>query len=63
MAKALRTVSNIITDILNKQTEQPVGNIFKYRFGEAKNNLEKIKKMAGSGLKKKAQAEKGSVSK
>jgi hypothetical protein len=28
--------SNIVTDILNKQPEHPVGHIFKNRFGEAK---------------------------
>ena len=49
--EALKTGSNIITDILNKEPEQPVGNIFKTRFSEAKGNLEdKIKKMTGSGL-------------
>ena len=31
----LKTGSNIITDILNKEPEQPVGNIFKSRFSEA----------------------------
>ena len=49
--EALKTGSNILTDILNKQPEEPVGEIFKSRFGEAKDNLEqKIKKMTGSGL-------------
>jgi len=49
--EALKTVSNKITDILNKETEQPVGAIFKNRFSEAKDNLqEKLKKMTGSGL-------------
>ena len=49
--EALKTGSHIITDILNKEPEQPVGDIFKNRFGEAKHNLqEKIKKMTGSGL-------------
>jgi hypothetical protein len=49
--EALKTGSNIITDILNKEPEQPVGNIFKNRFEEAKGNLqEKIKNMTGSGL-------------
>jgi hypothetical protein len=48
---ALKTGSNILTDIRNKQPEQPVGYIFKNRFGDAKDNLEeKIKKMTGSGL-------------
>ena len=37
--EALKTGSHIITDILNKEPEQPVGAIFKNRFGEAKNNL------------------------
>jgi len=49
--EALKTGSHIITDFLNKEPEQPVGDIFKNRFGEAKNNLqEKIKNMTGSGL-------------
>lgn len=49
--EALKTGSNIITDILNKEPEQPVGDIFKTRFSEARGNLEgKIKKMTGSGL-------------
>ena len=49
--EALKTGSNIITDILNKEPEQPVGNIFKNHFEEAKDNLqEKIKNMTGSGL-------------
>ena len=48
---ALNTGSNIITDIFNKEPEQPVCAIFKNRFIEAKGNLqEKIKKMEGSGL-------------
>jgi len=38
--EALKTDSNIITDILNKEPEQPVGDIFKTRFSEAKVNLE-----------------------
>src|SRR5215472_12861192 len=49
--EALRTGSNILTGILEKQPEQPMGTIFKTRFGEAKGKLEqKIKKMTGSGL-------------
>jgi len=49
--EGLKTGSDIITDFLNKEPEQPVGDIFKNRFGEKKNNLqEKIKKMTGSGL-------------
>ena len=49
--EALKTGSNIITDILNNEPEQPVGNIFRNRFEEAKDNLqEKIKNMTGSGL-------------
>jgi hypothetical protein len=49
--EALKTGSNIITDILNKELEQPVGENFKNHFGEAKNNLEdRIKKMMGPGL-------------
>ena len=42
--EALKTGSNIIPDILNKEPEQPVCNIFKNRFEEAKYNLqEKLK--------------------
>ena len=40
-----------MTDILNKQPEEPVDDIFKTRFGEAKDNFEqKLKKMTASGL-------------
>jgi hypothetical protein len=38
--QALKTGSNILTDILEKQPERPMGNIFKTRFGEAKDNLQ-----------------------
>ena len=49
--EALKTGSNIITDILNKEPEQPVGNFFKNRFEEGKDNIqEKIKNMTVSGL-------------
>jgi hypothetical protein len=49
--EALKTGSNIITDMVNKEPKQPIGNIFKNRFIEAKDNLEqKIKKMTRSGL-------------
>jgi hypothetical protein len=49
--EALKTGSNTIIDILNKEPEPPVGYIFKNRFIQAKDNLEeKIKKMTGSGL-------------
>jgi len=49
--ETLKTGSNIITDVLNKEPEQPVCNIFKTRFIQAKGNLEEmIKKMTGSGL-------------
>jgi hypothetical protein len=34
--EALSTGSNILTDMLNKDPEQPVGTIFKKRFSEAK---------------------------
>ena len=37
---SLKTGSNIITAFLNKEPEQPVGNIFKNRFKEAKGNLQ-----------------------
>ena len=56
--QALKTGSHILTDILNKEPEQPVGDIFKTRFIEAKGNLEKkIKKMTWSvlNLKRKRQ--------
>ena len=49
--EALKTGSNILTDLLNKEPEQQFGDIFKNRLGEAKDNLKhKIKKMTGSGL-------------
>ena len=49
--RGLKTDSNILTDILNKDPEQPVGNVFKTRFSQAKGYLEgKIDKMTGSGL-------------
>ena len=38
--EALKTGSNIITDIVNKEPEQPVSNIFKNRFEEAKDKLQ-----------------------
>jgi len=38
--EALKTGSNIITYILNKDPEQPVGNMFKNRFSEAKGRIE-----------------------
>ena len=42
--EALKTGSNIITVMLNKEPKQPVRDIFKNRFIEAKDNLEqKIK--------------------
>jgi len=49
--EALKTGSNIVTDIFNKEPEQPVGNIFKTRFSQANVNLEEnIEDMTGSGL-------------
>jgi len=43
--EALKTFSNIVTDILNKETEEPVGANFKNRFSEANGNLQdKIEK-------------------
>ena len=49
--ETLKTGSHIMNDILNKEPEQPVGDIFRTRFSEAKGNLQqKIKKMTGSGL-------------
>jgi len=38
--EALKTGSNIITDIFNKELEQPVRNIFKNRFSDTKGNTE-----------------------
>ena len=38
--EALKTCSHIITDILNKEPEQPVGDIFKTPFSEANGNLD-----------------------
>jgi hypothetical protein len=62
--EALKTGSHIITDIRNKEPEQPVGNIFKNRFIEAKDSLkQKIKKMTRSGQLKKSANLKDSVSK
>jgi hypothetical protein len=50
--QALKTGSNILTDLLNKGPHQPVGNILKSKFGEAKTNLEhKIKNITGTGLR------------
>jgi len=47
----LKTGFNIITDILYKEPDQHVGNIFQTRFSQAKGNLEeKIKNMTCSGL-------------
>ena len=59
--EALKTGSNIFTDILNKQEDQQFGDILKSRFGEAKGNLkQRIKTMTGSGLrlKRKQQSKK-----
>jgi hypothetical protein len=33
-----------MTDVLNKKPQEPGDGIFKTRFGESKNNLEKNKK-------------------
>jgi hypothetical protein len=41
--EALKAGSNIITDMLNKDPEQPVSNIFKNRFSEA--NITSNKKL------------------
>jgi hypothetical protein len=49
--EALKTGSTILTDILDKQPDQPIKTIFRSRLGEAKDNLEqKIETMTGSGL-------------
>ena len=61
--EALKTGSHTITDILNNETEQPVSDIFKTRFSEAKGNLEqKIKKMTWSGLRLKRKRQPKSLS-
>ena len=46
--EALKTGSNITTDILNKEPEQPMGNIFKNPFNEGKNKLEQKKTTASN---------------
>jgi hypothetical protein len=51
--EALKAGSNIITDILNKEAEEPVGNIFQNRFSRAKDNLEEKLKYDGFGLSSK----------
>jgi hypothetical protein len=43
--EALKKGFNILTNILNKQPEQPIADIFKTRFSEAKENLEQQIKM------------------
>jgi hypothetical protein len=58
--EALKTGFNMLADLLNKQPDQPVGNILKSRFGEAKTNLEhKIKNMTGAGLRLKRKRKRG----
>jgi len=62
--EALKTRSNIITDMLNKEPEQRVRDIFKNLFIEVKDNLkQKIKKNDGvwPRFKKKTQEEKRAV--
>jgi hypothetical protein len=59
--EVLNTGSNILTDMLNNDLEQPVGTIFNKRFSETICNLEqKIKNMTGSGftLKRKRKSKK-----
>jgi len=49
--EALKTGSNIIPDMLNKEPKQPLSDNFKHRFIEAKDNLEqKIKRMTALAL-------------
>jgi hypothetical protein len=49
--EALKTGSNILRDLLQKQPDQQVGEILKSRFDEVKDNLEhKRKKITGSSL-------------
>jgi len=48
VGKEALKISCIITDIVNKEPEQPVSDIFKTRFSEAKGNLEEnLKKLPG----------------
>jgi len=55
MKRSHKTGSNIITDIENKEPEQPMGDIFINRFGEAKDIIEKKKMLTGFlGFKKEA---------
>jgi hypothetical protein len=50
--EALKSGSNIITDLFERKPDRKVGDILRTRFGEAKDNLEqKIKNMTGSGLR------------
>ena len=37
--EVLKTISNIVTDILNKEPEHTMTNILKYHFSQAKVNL------------------------
>ena len=46
--EALKTGSNIITDMVNKEPKQPVSDILKNRFIEANENLEKKLKNDGA---------------
>jgi hypothetical protein len=48
---ALKSGSNIVTDLLEREPDRKVGDILRTRFGEAKDNLkQKIRNMTGSGL-------------
>jgi hypothetical protein len=56
--EALKSGSNIITYLLEREPDRKVGDILRTRFGEAKDNLEqKIKNMTGSGLRLKRKRE------
>jgi hypothetical protein len=60
--EALKSGSNIITDLLEREPDSKVGDILRTRFGEAKDNLEqKIKNMTGSGLRLKGNGDRKSL--
>jgi hypothetical protein len=59
--EAFKTDPNIMTVIHNKKTQEPLGDIFKTRFSEVKDNFEQmIKKIKvpGLGLKRKLRLKK-----
>jgi len=60
--QALNTGSNIITDILNKISQQSVDKVFKNRFSQAKGNLEEKVKMMMVRVRFKKEKKKNSQS-